>query len=166
MKKLKPMVYMPNRMNTILYREEIDGFICDIKSYGTHPCCYISASINDNVLFKYLSKLNDYMLDYILNVHGGITYSNIKKDLFIIGWDYAHYGDYVGYDINYSSLTKNSKKWTTEELYEELMECLNQIKNIMNGKQIVQINNEKLLFKNNKIVWKVKLTSKLKKVEK
>ncbi len=44
-----------------------------------------------------------------LDVHGGLTYSNnylcisenkkVEGWIFI-GWDYAHYGDYAGYEEN------------------------------------------------------------------
>ena len=59
-------------------------------------------------------------------MHGGFTYygevawvADDKKKY--LGWDYAHYGDYVGYEQLLPSQYRNGgKKWTTEEIYEEV----------------------------------------------
>lgn len=83
------------------------------------------------------NSIDEDKLDIKLDVHGGITYfddhlwisKNQKIDGKFIGWDYAHYGDYAGYEeILPSEFKTNGKKWTTSEIYEEIREVCYQIK--------------------------------------
>ena len=71
-------------------------------------------------------------------MHGGITYSEdglyIKDgqiiDGWFIGWDYAHCGDYMGYYEKIpGSLRLGEKKWTTEEIRENVQEVCYQLRN-------------------------------------
>ena len=70
-------------------------------------------------------------------MHGGLTYSRdflwISKERklqgWFIGWDYAHYGDYVGYELMFPKEFKirEEKNWTTEEILEEVKDVIRQI---------------------------------------
>ena len=100
---------------------------------GILPTAYVEIDKN-NKLFK--KNYNDIANIY---VHGGLTYSrsflqDIKKDTWFIGWDYGHAGDYLGYEIIYPNELRNKedKKWTTEEIYED-------VKNVID--QIIEVNN-------------------------
>lgn len=82
-----------------------------VISFGSHPCAYI--------------KLNGENRTFAENVpcHGGVTYSEnylyiakgekIKGDF--IGWDYAHYGDYLGFDKDFET----GDKYTTGQIVAE-----------------------------------------------
>ena len=82
---------------------EYDDHAGYIISYGSHPCCYV-------VTKKYVQTSN---LEGI--VHGGVTFEDTKLYLDepndkgvcswveadqIIGWDYAHAGDYCQFGDN------------------------------------------------------------------
>lgn len=93
-----------------------------IISYKTHPCAYIVSNENDSIYNKHYNDI------YFVDVHGGLTYSEwglgdyIGNDKWVIGWDYAHYGDYLPY-----SPSETDKKWTTEEIYENIKDAINDI---------------------------------------
>jgi len=118
---MKEMTYIANRIKEILDKGAIDGFDYVIVSYGPHPCAYIRIPEGHPFYDK------DYD-DVALDVHGGLTYSGNLSHLdgvepgFYLGWDYAHIGDYVGY---YDS---NDKKWTTEEILEEVKGAIAQVR--------------------------------------
>lgn len=44
-----------------------------------------------------------------------------------IGWDYGHAGDYAGY-YGDNEVWKDEKKWTTQEIFEEVKEACFQLK--------------------------------------
>lgn len=71
------------------------GYYFEIVSYGTHPCAYILIEdMNDFFYGKDYDNLS------FINCHGGLTFSefdDIDKNKWVIGWDYAHAGDWVGY---------------------------------------------------------------------
>lgn len=102
------------------YYKDYEWFII---SYFTHPCAYVVAKENNAIY-----GVNYNEIDFI-DVHGGLTYSdwglsnNKSEDFWVIGWDYAHYGDYLPYD-----LSEDNKRWTTEEIYEHVKDVINQIK--------------------------------------
>ena len=91
-----------------------------IVSYRTHPCAYIVTKMNDPCYKKPYSQIN-------LDVHGGLTYSeyglkNIIEDTeWVIGWDYAHYGDYTPYSV------EKNKKWTTIEICYDIIRAIDTI---------------------------------------
>lgn len=51
-----------------------------------------------------------------------------------IGWDYAHYGDYIGFyedkTIWKDKDTKGMKRWTTQEIFEEVKDACYQLKQL------------------------------------
>lgn len=127
---MKPMIYVPEFLGNnyeILDEGNINGFDYKIINYGPHPCAYVSLPSNH----KYYNE--DY--DNIdINCHGGLTFGRITtfkpdKDIkFWIGWDYAHLGDYSGLDIRYpSDFRVGGKKWTTEEILEEVKNVICQL---------------------------------------
>lgn len=102
-----------------------------IISYGTHPCAYVELPKEHPYYGKDYSELPK---GYHQACHGGVTYSSDKgvifpvehpfhRDGFWIGWDYNHYGDYNAYLNNY-----DGKRWTTEEMLEDVKNMISQLK--------------------------------------
>lgn len=121
---MKKMEYSSNCKREILDTGYCFGLLYYIMNLGTHPTAYIKIP-------------KDYDIDEAkIEVNGGITYS--ENELWIndneklagkfIGWDYAHYGDYAGYEeLLPEELRSGGKKWTTEEIYKEVKEACYQI---------------------------------------
>lgn len=103
---------------TLLYKDTYKNYNYYIMNYGTHPCCYIQLDKND----KYYGK-NYEEID--IDCHGGLTYSEEVKGEWVIGWDYAHYGDYNGF---FNGLV-NGKKYTTDELIRDCKKVIEQLVN-------------------------------------
>ena len=79
---------------------------------GTHPTAYIECKLED------CNSYDDERLD-IISVHGGFTYFgesywNNENNTYL-GWDYAHYMDYAGYEVLFPACIRSdeSKKWRT-----------------------------------------------------
>lgn len=125
---MKEMIYQADRKNEILFSGTYKGYPFYIMNLGTHPTAYI------NVIYDMRYKFKDY--DQIdLDVHGGLTYSENNLLLeeervkgWFVGWDYGHYNDYDGYEMRFSEeLQSNGKKWTTEEIFEEVKLAIEQL---------------------------------------
>ena len=116
--KLKPMVYRRGETE-LLGKGKYKNFKWGIVSYGTHPCAYVCIEPGHE-LFK--KEYNDFNLD----VHGGVTYSEfglhdiIDSDIWVIGWDYNHAGDY-------SVSFPYGRKYTTEEIYNDVIAAIDDI---------------------------------------
>ena len=119
---MEQMNYTKERLCRVLHKGEFKGFKFAIVSYGTHPCCYVFLPKEH----KYYGKSYD---EIDIDCHGGLTYSDkelifnpLVNDDWIIGWDYAHYGDYSGYfpDLR-------DKKWTTQEIKKDIEYAINQL---------------------------------------
>ena len=126
---MKKMIYQQNRKREVLAAGEYLGFTYYILSLGTHPTAYIKIPEGH----KYYKKSCD---DIDLNVHGGLTFASdelyldniININGWFIGWDYAHFGDYLGYEMMYShSFVSEDKKWTTEEILEEVKKACEEL---------------------------------------
>lgn len=141
------MQYQSERKIEILDKGTCLGFDYYIMNLGTHPTAYIKIPQTH----KYFGRRYWGFEDEI-NVHGGLTYSNdglkISEtetvDGWFIGWDYAHFGDYVGYKI-VSPFKRNDKKWKTREIKKHVQEVCFQLVNDdggINMEKIEEINNE------------------------
>lgn len=109
---MKPMIYSTNKVRETLYKGTHDGYDFEIISFGYHPCAYVTLPKDH--------KYTDEDYDEIdIDVHGGLTY----KILNTIGWDYGHCYDYSPL---YEQCT--DKKWTTEEIFEEVKDVIRQLK--------------------------------------
>lgn len=126
---MKPMVYKKRGDIEILDNGVYNGYQYWIVSYGSHPCAYVELPKDH----KYYGK--DYA-DIPIDCHGGITYSGCHDKIsnsFLIGWDYAHCDDYLycnstkflGSDVQ--SFLDSGKKWTTEEIFEEVKQVIDQL---------------------------------------
>ena len=134
--KPKEMIYKTGRTVELLYNDIYKNYHYYILSLGTHPTAYVELTKNH----KYFNK--DYMDIDEIECHGGLTYSNSKLKIGInrimegnwfIGWDYAHYDDYSGYNIKYNLIIyDNGKKWSTKEIIEECKNVIDQLERINN----------------------------------
>ena len=136
---MKKMVYKKlQKGKEILDKGEYLGFKYIILSLSTHPCAYVFIDKENELCGKSYDDIHD-MIN--LKVHGGLTFSSnriinvieysdkykcntlqrIKYD-WIIGWDYNHLGDY---HTMFGSLS--DKKWTTEEIQNEVHRVINQL---------------------------------------
>lgn len=133
---MKEMTYTPTRETELLDAGLYNGIEYLIISYGTHPCAYIKVP-RDN---KYFGV--DYN-DVPLYVHGGLTYGGdlaylnadiepiINNSDYWLGWDYAHGGDFVGYDLALNLPFKsNDKKWTTDEIVRQVIQAIDDFKKL------------------------------------
>jgi hypothetical protein len=130
---MKEMIYKTKHQIEILDKGVIEKFEYAIISMGLHPCAYIK--LNKNHKFY-----NMHHNDIDIQCHYGLTYSASglhstpdEQDVWWIGWDYAHIGDYFGCDLlfkNTSLCSKNQKKWTTQEILEEVKDVIRQLKEV------------------------------------
>lgn len=124
---IKPMIYDKNRSEKVeqiaagTYKN-FDYYVLNLK---THPTAYID--VTD-------SPLNGVFYDNIdISCHGDLTYSEltlntVDKKGWFIGWDYAHYGDYMDYgNATLNNMFPDKKKWTTEEIVKECKNVIDQI---------------------------------------
>ena len=127
---MKKMIYQENSIREVLATGDYLGFTYYILNLGTHPTAYIKIPENH----EYYKKDYD---DIDLSVHGGLTFAsdtlNLGKNNIIngwfIGWDYAHYGDYLGYEMMHPQwhIYEENKKWTTEEILEEVKKACKEL---------------------------------------
>jgi len=142
---MKEMVYGKREL---LHYEEFGDYNIVIVSLGSHPCAYIKLPIGIGRKFaeKWILDIaggNNFEIECELCIdrepHGGFTYFGARphKDVpdgYYVGWDYNHYSDYAyyGYDILPDS---PGKQWTTEEIYEEAKEVLENLKEYFEGEE-------------------------------
>lgn len=130
---MKEMKYTFERRIEILEHGTCFELFYWIVSYGTHPCAYIMIPQNNKYFLKDCEEID-------IDVHGGLTYSDeylpfeTKRNdnkAWYIGWDYAHYGDYMGYEEKVPKDFRNGgKKWTTEEIKREVRKVCYKIRRL------------------------------------
>lgn len=125
---VKPMVYKDAKYGSVevLAHGVREGYQYYVISLGTHPCAYV------RVHSKHPLYEKDYHDPRAIRAHGGLTYSatginGVVKTGWWVGWDYAHYDDYMQYFAN-EPLGKRLHKWTTEEILEDVASAINQLK--------------------------------------
>jgi hypothetical protein len=118
---MKEMIYKQEREMEILHEGKYNGYDFLIFSIGTHPTAYVRIPKNH----KYYGKTYD---EITINCHGGLTYTNNRignKIGWWIGWDYAHFSDYTGHEY---SFYRDGKRWSTEEIFDDVKKVINFIK--------------------------------------
>lgn len=138
---MKEMIYTTKEKIEILDTGYCLGLLYYILSLGAYPCAYVRIPQEHEFYKKDYDNID-------IDVHGGLTYSrdflwvseNQRVKGWFIGWDYAHYGDYLGYDMlpflqQFSEHHNKDKKWTTKEIFKDVKEVCYQIqKDIEKGK--------------------------------
>ena len=129
--KIKEMEYGKEERTELLCKDKYKNYNYYVLNLGTHPTAYIEIPKEDKLYGKTYFKIYDMGCD--IDVNGGLTYSSnelmgIKSENWFIGWDYAHYNDYCGYEEDMpESIRTYGKKWTTEEIIEECKNAIDQI---------------------------------------
>lgn len=133
-KNFKQMEYTSKEKIEILAEGEYKGYQFYVLNFGAYPTAYVEIPKTSKLFNKHYLEYSSMDID--IEVHGGITFSadhlqNIRKDTWIIGWDYAHGGDYLGFlDILPDDLKLSEgmeKKWTTEEILENVFNVIEQV---------------------------------------
>lgn len=135
------MIYKKDGVFEVLHEEDIDGYKIIIASLGTHPVAYIGLP-KDHVLnnIGYFELSNQ---EYYGSVNGGFTYgghgvNKLYEEVWFLGWDYAHFGDYYCHSLM-SNKASTDKKWTTKEIYKECIKELNNLKNMVIEKREIKV---------------------------
>lgn len=124
---MREMVYTAKRLEPPerIAEGKYKGFTYYVLNLGTHPCAYIDVTDTN------LHGVNYNQIE--IDCHWGLTYSRdflatVDKKGWFIGWDYAHYGDFTGYDMEMPEyLQSHGEKWTTEEIVKECKKVIDQI---------------------------------------
>jgi len=132
---IKKMIYSSFKKREVLASGKCCNYNYYILNLGAFPTAYIEIPINHKLFFNHYDNID-------IDVHGGLTYSKSYlwiddeielKDSWFIGWDYAHFGDYLGYEEMYPvEIQTNGKKWTTEEILEEIVGVCKQLERLNN----------------------------------
>lgn len=128
------MEYQKDNICKVLANGTYKGYEFVILNLGTHPTAYVKVPIAHQFHGKNYENVE-------IEVHGGLTYSDstlrIRNDDlkgWWFGWDYAHFGDYLGYEEIYlKEFNSNAKKWTTKEIYEDVKDVINQLLEVTNA---------------------------------
>lgn len=132
---INEMEYKSKTERKLLYRNIYKNHEYFILSLGTHPCAYVKL-VNPNL---------KHIVNHLESPHGGITFNDIKLNIGdeiingnIIGWDYAHAGDYMGYYMEFEDidLDGRNRKYSTIEI---IKDCENVIDELT---VFLEINNE------------------------
>ena len=132
---MKPMIYSYNRVKPdILFEGKYMNYQFYILNLGTHPTAYVEIPITSIFYNKKYDEIY-FSMGIDIDVHFGLTYSEDyllnKYNSWFIGWDYGHFSDYCGLDLNPINIelgfVSGGKKWTTEEIYEDVKKCINQL---------------------------------------
>lgn len=126
-KLMREMVYQATRLNPpeLLSSGEFKGYNYYVLSQGTHPCGYVEIP----------SESGFFNVDYDdipVDCHGGLTYgrgyltgvAEEAENRYFIGWDYAHFGDYMGY---YSTWELSGAIHYTDEIVRECKNVIAQL---------------------------------------
>lgn len=123
-------IYTNKKCNKCVKKGTYKGIKFYILSYWTHPCAYVLIDKKSK-----LYEINYHYINDIINdcVNWWFTYSEywlwkyVDKEYWVLWWDYAHSWDYfwwynplVGWEIHW-------KKWTVEEILEQIHDCIDKI---------------------------------------
>ena len=111
--------YKPTHSFRVLAFGEVKGFVFKIISYGSHPCAYVGCPLDHPI------ATSD---DFDVDCHGGLTFGQpgdgelFDEELYWIGWDYAHGGDFfLYYDSELTPIEGlPGRKWTVFEILDEV----------------------------------------------
>lgn len=121
--EIKPMVYKMAHTSEILAHDTYKGYEFAIISLGTHPCAYVGIPEGH----RFYRKEYDHRMFDAIPAHWGLTYSQmgaagLMRDKWVIGWDYSHCVDYAAIPF-----WGEGKRWTTEEILEEVKAVIDEI---------------------------------------
>lgn len=117
-------VKKPARVADGFYR----GFHFYILTMGSHPCAYVDVGYS-------------VFLAHEINCHGGITYGDnilatVPEKSYFIGWDYAHYNDFLTFNDRLAKEygeSYHAHKYTLTEIVKECINVIDQIIDLLQG---------------------------------
>lgn len=133
---MKEMIYNPEINNVVLLDSgTYKGFEYYIVNRGgEYPLAYIK--VPDDLKISCEDPF-EIELD---SPHGGITFGcedavpplleGIASKGNYLGWDYAHYDDYLGYYDQETLRNYATKRWTTKEILKQVKNTIEEIKNV------------------------------------
>lgn len=149
--KKEKELYCEDELHYVVEEGEVEGFYYIIKSVGGYPCAYVGKrrmleGIMDEGMIEDYGFEGDNMkkLWLVIDVHGALTYSyqsptpdkklprgisymeGLNPNLDWIGWDYAHYGDYIAGSL-FQELYPDAYKWTLDEIRDEVRSVIKQL---------------------------------------
>lgn len=133
----KQMEYSKKSKEEILCEGKYKNFKFYILNLGTHPTAYVEIPRESFLFGKGYNQID-------IEVHGGLNFADsslgvVENKSWFIGWDYAHCGDYAGYEeILPQEIRNGGKKWTTEEIFDDVVSVIEQLINTDWEKQISQ----------------------------
>lgn len=103
---------------------------------GRHPTAYVSVNESEKWFDMDYNKISAFWIG--CRPHGGFTFSGYvstefeeTEDTYWVGWDYAHFGDYLSYPLNSLNLiTQGAKQWTIEEIESECKKVIDYMENL------------------------------------
>lgn len=133
---MREMRYQTERKVELLDHSTYKGYDFYVVNLGTHPTAYVRVPKGHKY---YMKDYNDIDID----VHGGLTYSSehlmvTNIEGWFIGWDYAHAGDYIGYDKELQFAINVDKKWTTAEIIADCVNVIEQLMEANNGQRRIR----------------------------
>lgn len=117
-------LYLPSD-NRIAAKGRIGNRRWWVVAFHGHPNAYVEILDSD---FK--NCTNGDLESLPVRVHGGITFAGRIKLLptdRVVGWDYAHLGDYVAWSIVSESSESSEKIWTVEEIIDHCIYACGQV---------------------------------------
>lgn len=121
-----------------IYRDWMDApFRCIIMRGPSCLCAYIGVPLNHVLAGKDPESMD-------IECHGGMNFADNgdgrlrPTGWYWFGWDYAHYGDYFFFYDTIPALKefqewhlREDHKWFPDEVYEEVIDVVNQFKKMM-----------------------------------
>ena len=133
--EIREMEYSRENIRELLCNGIYKGYHFYVLNLGSHPTAYVEIPKTSKLFGKHYDDID-------ILVHGGLTYSNDELRIssnttmansWFIGWDYAHVGDYMGYEELFPEKIRNGgKKWTTEEI---INNCISVIDQLIEGEE-------------------------------
>lgn len=136
----KPMEYQNTRFEKakVLCKGTYKNYDFIIVNMGTHPTAYVRLPHTHPAYEKFYDLVNPTPKDVFNQIFTfSDTSAHFKGHLdteipegWYIGWDYAHIGDYVGSIFPNSSMTINTRKYTTTEIIADCESAINYLEGI------------------------------------
>jgi len=130
---MKEMIYQAERLKEplLLASGNENGYNYYVLSLGTHPTAYVELPHES----QYFGAEYD---DVPVECHGGLTYgrnylhtvATEDEGRYFIGWDYAHYGDYVGYNELFHLGFGFETRYMTEDIIKECIDVIRQLSDV------------------------------------
>lgn len=122
-KKARELAPDPDE-DKIVLKATMGGKPFRVLARNSHFCAYIGIDSHHRL---YKAKYRDIDLD----VHGGLTFSGmgdnhhfLEDDIWWLGWDYAHAGDFYYKPPHLAENKFNDRDWTLREVINDSVESL------------------------------------------